>query len=364
MNKLMEKNPKVFISYCQQCKEFSDVVLNFSNILIEEGIDVTLDQYIQSPPEGWPRWMENSIQEADFVLMICTEEYYNRVMGKTKSSVGRGVKWEGNLIYQKLYDGDSINCKFIPIIFDESDIKNIPLPIKGSTYYNVNNKDQYDALYWRLRKINPKEKPKLGKLRPLPKKERKSLFVASLIDIKAWDKAIWKGAAYLIDPTNKHMPCFMLPFYNEKYARKIFEDWIIQLGKIDEHEELRVSIIEGDVPGEDKGYYIHISSNWETMLKKFKQNGIDLMKHDFLSVSRIHRANPQDNFKMYNLFKKQYYTHNSYLLMPCILDEVTGKIKPLAELSIQKTEIVFKNISDIGENDPDQVVLPQYKSKS
>ena len=54
-------NPKVFISYSQDSIEFADQVLQFSNHLRQEGIDTSLDQYEESPPEGWPRWMERQM---------------------------------------------------------------------------------------------------------------------------------------------------------------------------------------------------------------------------------------------------------------------------------------------------------------
>lgn len=361
MSETVGKNPKVFISYCQQNKEFSDIVFNFANKLIDEGIDVILDQYIQSPPEGWPRWMENSIEQADFVIMVCTEEYNNRVMGKTESGVGRGVKWEGNIIYQHLYNGDSLNTRFIPIVFCDNDIKNIPKSIQGATYYNVNNSEEFDALYWRLRGINPMEKPKLGKLRPLPHKERKSLFVTSLIDVETWDNAIWRGAAFCLNKANDEPPCFMLPFINEKYARRIFEDWINLFGREDKYEELRIAIIEGDIPGEEKGYSIHIGSNFDRILQRCDRDGINVDEKLFMTLSRIHRANPTDGFKMFNLFKEQYFTHRKYILMPCIINELSKEIKPIFSLGIQKRELVFRNVKDISDDDPDIVVIKQDK---
>ena len=51
--------------------------------------------------------------------------------------IGRGVKWEDNIIYQKLYITDSLNTKFIPVVFDDSDLTYIPTPLQGSTYYNA-----------------------------------------------------------------------------------------------------------------------------------------------------------------------------------------------------------------------------------
>ena len=68
--------------------------------------------------------------------------------------------------------------------------KYIPTPLQGSIYYNISNEEEYDRLYWRLRGINTKEKPLLGKLRPLPEKERKNLFITSMIDLEVWNKAV------------------------------------------------------------------------------------------------------------------------------------------------------------------------------
>jgi hypothetical protein len=363
MTENSNEHPKVFISYCQQDKEFSDSVLEFSNRLRSDGIDTILDQYIQSPPEGWPRWMANNITDSDFVIMICTQEYNNRVMGKTKTGVGRGVKWEGNLIYQQLYIDDSLNTRFIPVIFNKEDEQYIPLPAQGATNYYVSNEEEYEALYWRLRGVNPKVKPVLGKLKPLQPKERKSLFVSSLIDIDSWNKAVWRGAAFLLDPQNSQPPCLMLPFLHEEFCVKIFEDWENILGKEDKYEELRIAIIEGDIPGEEKGYSLHISSNWDGIIRRCDQEGLNLDETLILTVSRMHRANPTDGFKMYNLFKNQYLKHKKYTLMPCVIDERMKRIKPLFDYTIKKKELIFKNVSEIDQNDQDFVVISKNKPR-
>ena len=71
-----EKNPIVFISYSQDSIVFADRVLEFSNKLRFEGIDTILDQYEESPSEGWPRWMDRNIDKADFVIVIGSNGYY------------------------------------------------------------------------------------------------------------------------------------------------------------------------------------------------------------------------------------------------------------------------------------------------
>ena len=97
---MTEKSQKVFISYSHDSQDHQDKVLELSNRLRSEGIDCILDQYEESPKEGWPRWMDKNIRIADYVLMICTDSYYKRVMGEEEDGVGLGVCWEGNLIYQ------------------------------------------------------------------------------------------------------------------------------------------------------------------------------------------------------------------------------------------------------------------------
>jgi len=179
---MLNKNPKVFISYSHDSPIHIDKVWEFSNKLRTEGIDCILDQYEESPPEGWPRWMDKNIRLADFVIMICTKIYNDRVMGIEKKGIGHGVIWEGNLIFQHLYNSGTINQKFIPVIFENGSKENIPTPIQGSTFYNVDNFLEFERLYNRLRGVT-KQKPELGELRELlPEKERKSTFATLHFD--------------------------------------------------------------------------------------------------------------------------------------------------------------------------------------
>ena len=67
--------PIVFISYSHDSQEHADRVLALSDHLRAGGIDCILDQYADSPPEGFPRWMDRQIRAADFVLMVCTPTY-------------------------------------------------------------------------------------------------------------------------------------------------------------------------------------------------------------------------------------------------------------------------------------------------
>ena len=143
-------NPKVFISYSHDSQEHMIQVLNLSNRLRTDGIDCTIDQYVFSPPEGWPRWMANQIEEADFVLVVCTESYERRFKGKEETGKGLGAKWEGAIITQELYDAEAKNTNFIPVIFSEKESVHIPIVLRGATYYKLNTEEGYEALYRHL----------------------------------------------------------------------------------------------------------------------------------------------------------------------------------------------------------------------
>jgi hypothetical protein len=174
MSSQTTNSPKIFTSYSWDSPEHIDRVLALSDRLRADGIDCSLDQYEVSPPEGWPRWMENQVDWAEFVLVICTEQYYQRFRGRDSQS--RGVTWEGAIITQDLYDAQVKNTKFIPIVFSPLDSDHIPRILRPFTRYFLNTEEGYIQLYRHLTNQPSILKPELGNLRPLPPRERKQDF--------------------------------------------------------------------------------------------------------------------------------------------------------------------------------------------
>lgn len=361
-----KENPIVFISYTHDSEEHLDKVLEFSNKLRSEGIDAVLDQYEDSPPEGWPRWMDRQIRNADYVIMICTPLYFKRVMGEEDPGIGLGGIWESGLIYQHLYNEGGINKKFIPVLFSEnSSYKDIPTPLQGATHYIADNERSFDKLYWRLRGVpNAVVKPELGKLRPLEEKERRTMFITSLIDIKVWDDAVWKGCAYLYSPTASSPPAIGLLFENKAAAKIILEQWKESLTKrgqqIDSYDELRISMIHTDFTGEDAGYFITVGTNADGLIKRYQDLGIeiDFSTSLFMTINRILYVNTiqgsihqEKFFEHYRKFGK-YFVEIGYL--------ANGKISFFDDFKIEKSLIEERHISDIEDNDIDASVLPRY----
>ena len=169
----------VFISYSHDSQDHMERVLDLSDRLRDTGIDSNIDQYETSPPEGWPRWMANQIEEADFVLVVCTKNYERRFKGKEDHGKGLGVNWEGAIITQELYDAEAMNTTFIPVIFSPDDSAYIPLVLRSATSYNIATKEGYDTLYSRLTNQPYIVKPELGKILPMPPRERKQEFLGT-----------------------------------------------------------------------------------------------------------------------------------------------------------------------------------------
>src|SRR2546426_7403968 len=115
----------VFVSYSHDSSDHKRRVADLATRLRGEGVDSELDQWVVSPPEGWPTWMVRRIRDAKFVLVVCTERYYRRVTGLDAVG-GLGSRWEGALITQELYDAGGANTKFIPLIFEPGDLQHRP----------------------------------------------------------------------------------------------------------------------------------------------------------------------------------------------------------------------------------------------
>ncbi|MFZ0750756.1 MAG: toll/interleukin-1 receptor domain-containing protein, partial [Pyrinomonadaceae bacterium] len=169
--------PRAFISYTHESEEHIARVLTLANRLRQDGIHAMLDRYEADPSEGWPAWSEKQIRDADFVLMICTETYNRRLMGDENSETGHGVIWEGKLIYQYIYEGQTPR-KFIPVLFNGKPT-DIPTPLRGLIYFDVSTDAGYEALYRRLFNLPATVIPPIGQRRGLPPRQRTSAEPAS-----------------------------------------------------------------------------------------------------------------------------------------------------------------------------------------
>lgn len=168
---------KVFISYSHDSEEHKDNVLSLADRLRDEGINCIIDQYEESPSEGWVRWAINQIEEAEFVLVVCTEQYHRLFRGEVETIAGRTANWQGAIITQSIYDSQANNTKFIPVAFSAQDSAHISVILRSATTYVLDTATGYEQLYRRLTHQFATPMPELGMIQQLPRRVRQQFFL-------------------------------------------------------------------------------------------------------------------------------------------------------------------------------------------
>jgi hypothetical protein len=167
--------PRVFISYAQYEPAHSAQVLTLAHALAGDGLAVELDQFHGHETVDWPRWCDERLrpENTDFVLMVCTAEYRRRIEGRVELDEGRGVFWEGSLIYGYLYRAKA-NERFVPLLLDEEPGDSLPPAVANWNHFRLrgfglHSADQgYEDLYRLLTGQPGTLKPERGALVRLP----------------------------------------------------------------------------------------------------------------------------------------------------------------------------------------------------
>jgi hypothetical protein len=188
----------------------------------------------------------------------------------------------------------------------------------------------------------------------------KTNFAAYLsipIDIELWDKAGWRGTFFMSG--GGRPPLLGLMFLDHAAAQKIFEGWHKRYGERDEYEELRISIIEGEISGEEPGYTVHVGADYENTIKRYRDAGLkfDLGCDVLITATRMNRMNPSPESKNLERFKTAYREYKTYFLAPGVMKPDGSHLRLYPELGIYKSLIHFRHVNEISENDPDSIVL-------
>lgn len=130
--------PKVFISYSWEDDDHKEWVRSFADSLLKNGIDATLDQYDLSLGDRLPHFMEQSIMDSDYVLIICTPTY--KIKSDNRSG---GVGYEGHIISGELLTTGN-ERKFIPIIRKGAVETSMPNFLFGKYGVDLSSDDCYE----------------------------------------------------------------------------------------------------------------------------------------------------------------------------------------------------------------------------
>ena len=138
MEKLHDGTPNVFITYAWEDENHKQWVRSLADKLLDNGINAIVDQYDLSLGDRLPFFMEQSISNADYVLIICTPAYKE----KSDRRIG-GVGYEGHIISSELYAKHN-ERKFIPILRKGSISESMPVYLGGKLAIDLSGKSNQD----------------------------------------------------------------------------------------------------------------------------------------------------------------------------------------------------------------------------
>jgi hypothetical protein len=184
-----------------------------------------------------------------------------------------------------------------------------------------------------------------------------SMPIARFTASPLWRQARWRATTFRWHATSEAPPKIGLVFENAEPGKELFRELEKAYNHIDRFEELRIAIIEGSPSGQQHGYTVHLCPDQDALAMHATGESIVL---DPQLTSRLGRWN-----RMYPIpggppllprFKEEYAKHGQFLLAP-VTRGADGQDYFASELGFIKHSIEFRELSEIGMNDPDARAL-------
>ena len=141
---MIVKTPSAFISYSWDGEEHKEWVRSLAARLRRDGVNTVLDQWEVEPGDRLPEFMEHSIRDNDFVLVVCTPSYKR----KSDDRLG-GVGYEGDIMTGEILN-ERNEKKFIPVVRGADGAEALPSWLQGKWHIDLSgfpdSKSEYDDL--------------------------------------------------------------------------------------------------------------------------------------------------------------------------------------------------------------------------
>lgn len=193
----MGNNPTAFVSYAWESDEIKQWVKNLATQLRKAGVDAKIDQWEVVPGDQMPHFMERSVRENNYVLIICTPKY----KAKSENRIG-GVGYEGDIMTAEVLL-TSNNRKFIPILKSGTKETAIPSWLQGKYYIDLSNDHHYEMNFDDLLGTLLKSRETAPELGTIPSRVIRTISKES---VKEVDETIIRIKGIIVDevtqPTN------------------------------------------------------------------------------------------------------------------------------------------------------------------
>ena len=179
-----------------------------------------------------------------------------------------------------------------------------------------------------------------------------------------WAEAMWSATTYQWHPTSDAPPVMGLVFDNIDAGLQIFRDAEQQMNHEDRFEEIRISIIEGDVINQSHrpGYSVHICADPEALCGHATMSDFVVDPSVIPFLGQWNRHYPVLGVPaLLPRFKSEFAKHQEFLLAPTVVKQ-NGQRYIVPELGIVKNTLLFRKLTEITAPDDIDVaahVLPQ-----
>lgn len=178
----------------------------------------------------------------------------------------------------------------------------------------------------------------------------RGMRVSSVIDVHAWDKAIWRGCGYLSYGAAQE-PCMAFLFENAVAACKIFERLRARFGDADVNEEMIISIVRQLPNSHPHHYCVQIASKGGA--------GGAAARKPVMIATRSMTMTPNDG-KYLEMFLAEYKRHGAFQLLPAALPKAaSAQPEFFIDLAIRKKMLTAKSAAEVSENDIESLALRQ-----
>ena len=141
---LQSQPPTAFISYSWDSDAHEAWVRNFAERLRKDGINAKLDKWETSIGDQLPEFMERSVRDNDFVIVICTPRYRER-SDKREGGVG----YEGTIMTAEIMNRQN-HRKFLPILRSGTWVDAAPSWLAGKQYADLSDEPYSELRYMEL----------------------------------------------------------------------------------------------------------------------------------------------------------------------------------------------------------------------
>jgi len=132
--------PRCFISYSWDSEQHREWVRKLTVRMRESGVDAILDQFHCKPGTDLAKFMEASVRESKFVLLVCTPNFAQ----KADAGVG-GVGYEKVIVTGEIFAGEAEETKFVPLLREGDAKESLPSYLKSRLFTDFRDDSLFET---------------------------------------------------------------------------------------------------------------------------------------------------------------------------------------------------------------------------